>query len=216
MNHEGSSISQAFLDSIQPVVLVGGKSRRFGRDKLVEPWNGKLLVQYPIDALRGVFGARVKVVGECDPRVPTLADGMISDLHPGVGPIGGILSAFDLWNGPLFVLAGDMPSVASADIRLLVAAAQQNDPAAAVLALTDRVHPCFGFYRSTARPALLSCLNRRELRLAGAIPEPLVATIAVSRDSAANVNCQADCGVPSERSDLNTLWRRRETTVPPR
>ena len=65
-------MSDSLLDLIQPVVLVGGKSRRFGRDKLREPIGesrAEWLVDRPIRALREVFGARVAVVGECDADV---------------------------------------------------------------------------------------------------------------------------------------------------
>ena len=49
------------MEEIQPIVLVGGSSRRFGRDKLREPVAGPdgsvgWLVDRPIAALRGVFG----------------------------------------------------------------------------------------------------------------------------------------------------------------
>ena len=55
-------ISRAFLESVLPVVLVGGKSRRFGRDKLVEPWGGHPIVHKPIqgDAL---IAALIRAVG---------------------------------------------------------------------------------------------------------------------------------------------------------
>ncbi|KAA0212483.1 MAG: molybdenum cofactor guanylyltransferase [Leptolyngbya sp. PLA3] len=183
-------ISQAFLDSIQPVVLVGGKSRRFGRDKLVEPWNGKYLVQYPIEALRRIFGARVKTVGACDPRISGLADGAVSDHHPGVGPIGGIVSALDSWNGPVFVLAGDMPSVSGVDILAIVAEAERKRDLAAVVGITDRIHPCFGTYFEKAGPLLQGRIATSRYRLHDALPMDLVRHVAVSRESAANINAR--------------------------
>ena len=105
MTAERPIVSPGYLASVQPIVLVGGKSRRFGRDKLREPWgsDGRVLVQYPIEALRGVFGRRVKLVGACDPTVEQLADGVIADLHPGVGPMGGIVSALAQWHGLAWV-----------------------------------------------------------------------------------------------------------------
>jgi molybdopterin-guanine dinucleotide biosynthesis protein A len=171
MSDEVRPIPGTVLDSIQPIVLVGGKSRRFGRDKLVEPWGDKRLVQHPIDVLRQVFGSRVRIVGECDPRIPPLADGVIPDKHPGAGPIGGLCSALDFWGGPVFVLAGDMPQVSPAEILRIIVAAEQSDWAAAVVAFTDRLHSCFGIYQAASRPLFHGCLQAGTLRLADAIPD---------------------------------------------
>src|SRR5262245_5365872 len=83
------------LSTIHPVVLTGGRSTRFGSDKLRARLDddGTLLIDRPIAALRAVFGPRVALVGDCDPAVAARADLIIRDLHPGRGPIGGILSA---------------------------------------------------------------------------------------------------------------------------
>ncbi|MCC6285545.1 MAG: molybdenum cofactor guanylyltransferase [Phycisphaerales bacterium] len=188
MTADPASVSSAFLASIQPVVLVGGKSRRFGRDKLLEPWHGKCLVEHPIDALRRVFGARVKVVGTCDPRIPGLADGTLPDSHEGAGPIGGIVAALDAWRGPVFVLAGDMPSVSHLDILAIAAEAERRTDVAAVLGFIGRVHPCFGVYLDAARPLLCARLASRAHRLLDALPSHLVFPVAVRHESAVNVN----------------------------
>ncbi|MBL4699543.1 MAG: nucleotidyltransferase family protein, partial [Phycisphaerales bacterium] len=45
------------LDQIQPVVLVGGKSSRFGRNKQIEQVNSHAMVSVAINALREVFGS---------------------------------------------------------------------------------------------------------------------------------------------------------------
>ncbi|TVQ32545.1 MAG: hypothetical protein EA376_05445 [Phycisphaeraceae bacterium] len=86
------------LDHIFPIVLVGGRSRRFGRDKLREPVmlaDGRegWLVDVAIAALREVFGDRVVIVGDCDGQVAGRADGRLPDEHPGLGPAGGVLTA---------------------------------------------------------------------------------------------------------------------------
>lgn len=190
MKDEHALVSPEFLASIQPIVLVGGKSRRFGRDKLVEPWGapGRVLVQQPIDALRSIFGPRVKLVGECDPSILPLADGVIPDKHPGVGPMGGIVSALLHWGGPVFVLAGDMPSFAASDGWNILRAAEHRRDCLAALAATDRPHPCAGLYAAPALPILVDCLARGNYQLASAIPARATVHVPVDRSSAANVN----------------------------
>lgn len=188
MSDDGPTISPAFLASTLPVVLVGGRSRRYGRDKLVEPWNGKMLVEHPIDALRSVFGNRVKVVGACDPRIPGLADGVIQDRYACVGPIGGITSALESGHAPIFVLAGDMPSVSRLDILAIVAAAERSRNISAVVGFTDRFHPCLGMYLATALPLLLAQLDQKKYCLSDAVPSSLVLRVAVEERSVVNIN----------------------------
>ncbi len=190
-----------FLASIQPVVLVGGQSVRFGRDKLREPWgvDGRVLVQRPIEALRAVFGARVKLVGACDESIVPLADGTIPDVHPGIGPMGGIASALEAWGGPVFVLAGDMPMVTAEVVRRVVAAGRPNAGALAVLAETDRLHPCAGVYAAAALPLLTARVGAGEYRLGSALPPGLVVGVRVDAEAMRNVNVTEDCEAADAR-----------------
>jgi molybdopterin-guanine dinucleotide biosynthesis protein A len=153
---------RAFAAGVRAVVLVGGKSRRFGRDKLVErvgeleDGEEELLVDRPLGALREVFGTRVEAVGACDPRVAARFDGMVVDRYPGAGPVGGIVSALDAGDGPVFVLAGDMPDVHSASVRRIVERAVELEAAGTVVVAVlaaggtagtaAEVEPCFGLY----------------------------------------------------------------------
>lgn len=190
MSPEPGHGSPEFLASVQPIVLVGGQSRRFGRDKLQEPWgsDGRVLVQFPIETLRAVFGHRVKLVGVCDPALEHLADGVLSDLHPGTGPIGGIVSALAQCVGPVFVLAGDMPAFGAAEVSDLLADAEVNPTAHAVWACTDRLHPCAGVYTQHARPTLEACLSSGCRSLLRALDPAAIRRVRVSSRVAANVN----------------------------
>ena len=194
MTPETPIVSPAFLTSVQPIVLVGGRSQRFGRDKLREPWgcDGRVLVQYPIDALRGVFGRRVKLVGACDPAIEQLADGVIADLHPGVGPIGGIVSALTQWPESIFVLAGDMPSFSGVEIASILQVAHMHPSACAVCASTDRLHPCAAVYTQHARPLLEACVSRGDYKLLRALDPIEVLSVPVAPDAASNVNLPVD------------------------
>ncbi len=181
---------RASLELIQPIVLVGGKSTRFGRDKLREPIgsSGSPLVLRSIELLRSVFGRRVKVVGECHPDVQALADGVIVDDHPGIGPIGGIASALRHTRGAIFVLAGDMPAFSASSARALLAAEREHPRALAILAATSRAHPCAGVYRHGALNQLAACIARGHYRLSGAVAPRDVIEVACDEASLANVN----------------------------
>lgn len=194
MSVEPRAASPEFLARIQPIVLVGGRSRRFGRDKLREPWGneGHALVSFPIEALRAVFGRRVRLVGMCDTEVLPYADGVIPDLYPGIGPIGGIASALSNTAGPVFVLAGDMPGFRPADIAELLIAAEQHPGAHAVWAWTDRPHPCAGVYSQHALPALEECISSGAYALVRALQPSVVLGVLVSAEAARNVNLPED------------------------
>ncbi len=191
-------LSPTRLALIQPVVLVGGKSLRFGRDKLMERWapEGRPLVERPIRALRAVFGPRVKVVGNCASEVAALADGVIPDGHPGIGPMGGIISALAHWNGPVFVLAGDMPSCNSETIECVLRAFAKNPSVSAVLASDVNVHPCVGCYRPGALPVLRSRLEQGEYTLRSALPPDAVALAACNPAALININSIEDLSAP--------------------
>jgi len=184
-----------FLSSLTPVVLVGGRSRRFGRDKLLEPLaGGGVMVERPIGALRAVFGGRVALVGACDARVAALGDAVIRDAHPGAGPVGGIVSALAHTGGPVLVLAGDMPGVLGEDVAqlALVAEGALARGALAAMAESDRAHPCFAVYAPGALAALAARLSRGDRRLLGALPEERVERWACRAGAAVNVNEPGD------------------------
>lgn len=182
---------------ILPIVLVGGRSTRFGRDKLLEPFgpDAAPLVRVPIDALRAVFGARVHVVGECDPRVAQLADGVTSDRYPGLGPLGGILSALEP-GGEVFVLAGDMPGIVPDHVRAVLNAAAHTPHAWAVLGETDRLHPCLGLYRPAALPTLRAKVRAGDLRLSTVLPADRISSVRLPAAAGKNVNAPGDLTGP--------------------
>jgi molybdopterin-guanine dinucleotide biosynthesis protein A len=184
------------LDAIQPVVLVGGRSRRFGRDKLREPIgdSGGWLVDRPIRALREVFGARVAVVGDCDAGVAERADTQLRDDYPGVGPAGGVLAALEQSAGAVFVLAGDLPDITASAIREIVHAASSanaNDYWA-VMAEAGGVQPVIALYRQTIRQRLETRLKSGMRSLHDVAPPERILLVPIPPACARNVNAPGD------------------------
>jgi len=183
----------AGLESIAPVVLVGGRSVRLGRDKLLEPWGarGDPLVSVPVGALREVFGCRVCMVGACDARVARCGDRVLDDGSPGLGPIGGILTALESL-GDVLVLAGDMPRVDASLVRLLAARAGVCPEAEAVVAESGGLHPCAAVYRAVMAERLRAAIGRGERSLVRALAGARMETVAVSRGLVTNLNTARD------------------------
>jgi len=70
------------------VVLAGGASSRFGRDKAEEIWRGRTLLDWSIAALDPFCGT-VFVAGRTHPTRESVADRP----HAGLGPLGGLAGA---------------------------------------------------------------------------------------------------------------------------
>ncbi|CAG0984937.1 molybdenum cofactor guanylyltransferase [Phycisphaerales bacterium] len=176
--------------AIQPVVLVGGRARRFGRDKLLEPWRGSmggsLLVDQPILALRAALSTPVWLVGDCSRDAASRADRHVPDRYPGSGPLGGIVAALQESNRDIFVVPGDLPAFSSAAATHLLHAALAAPNAPAVLAQSERPEPCCGIYRQSALGSLLARLERHDLSLRPAAEE--IGAIWVSLPPAELVN----------------------------
>ena len=192
------------LDALAPVVLVGGRSSRFGRDKLQEAIGGRRLVEHPIAALRSVFGSRVAVVGDCDPSVRGAGDAWIPDEHPGIGPMGGIATALRRLDRPVVVLAGDMPSIDAVTVRAVADAFLAHPSAHVVLAATGdcgqtRRHPCAAVYAPSAGAALADSIRRGQFSLLAAIDDLDPARVIP-------VTCESRCLANiNERLDLARL-----------
>ncbi len=202
----------AILQRIQPIVLVGGQSRRFGRDKLREPVGvdgGRWLVDIAIAALRDVFGRRVAMVGNCHPDVAARGDFVIDDEYPGAGPAGGILSALNACasqDEPLdvFVLAGDLPRITSATVRRIVdrLAVLDSEPVSVahdarerehirprvILGEANGVQPCIGLYRQTVRSVLAERVVHGRGSLHDLVDSKWRALVAIDERESTNAN----------------------------
>jgi molybdopterin-guanine dinucleotide biosynthesis protein A len=188
-------VSNDFLAAIQPVVLVGGRSTRFGRDKLREPWGvepARWLVDAPIAALRAVFGARVQLVGACHPDVAGRGDGVIEDHYPGAGPMGGVVSALQEWGGPVFVLPGDLPGITPFGVSLIVEHAAAPPDGVAVTACGERLEPCIGVYRPAARDRMARRIDDRRTSLHDLLADHERVTVPLPAAELVNVNRPGD------------------------
>src|SRR5437763_7736714 len=114
--------------SINGLVLAGGKSTRMGQDKGRMKWHQKeqryyladLLSHYCIDVF---ISCRIDQQQEIDPAYRTLPD-----TYTGLGPYGGILSAFRYQpDSAWLVVACDLPLIDDAALSYLL---QHRDPAA--------------------------------------------------------------------------------------
>jgi molybdenum cofactor guanylyltransferase len=186
------------LEDIQPIILVGGRSIRFGRDKLREPLGtssdsaAEWMIDRPLRSLREIFGRRIAMVGECDDAIAARADLIIPDRYPGLGPAGGILSALEASGGGVMVLAGDLPRIEARCIRDILTEAIAHPEAWTILAFTDRPQPCIGVYRQAVRASLEERISQGRRRLHDLAPAERRRLVAIDHRCAANINTPDD------------------------
>jgi molybdopterin-guanine dinucleotide biosynthesis protein A len=105
------------------VVLTGGASTRMGRDKALLEVDGRPLAGTVASTLRAAGGAPVLAVGGDAERLAALGIEVLPDLHPGMGPLGGLLTALaGARTEVVVVLACDLPGVDEHSVRSVVRA----------------------------------------------------------------------------------------------
>ena len=161
---------------IGAVVLAGGRSSRFGRDKLAEPMGGRPMLDHAIDAVLAVAQDVIVVTAPALARLDLPADvRSIADRVAFEGPLAGLATglrglAVDVDRA--IVVGGDMPTLVPAVLDRLVAALERHD--LAVLADAERPRPMPLAIRRGAGLAaadrLLGSGDRRLRALLDAIP----------------------------------------------
>ena len=169
---------------VSAVILAGGRSSRFGRDKLAEPVDGRPLLEYAIDAVRP-FATQILVVGapadadvgvgwpmwqDSDLSLPpdvSLVHDSVAHEGPLVGLIGGLRAARETL---VVVVGGDMPTLVASVIEALLTELDDPEIDAAILQHEGRARPLPMVIRRAAGLAAAESLvegGERRLRALG-------------------------------------------------
>ena len=81
------------LNNILSVVLAGGKSQRFGRDKSQVKLHNKLLIDYMLNVVVSEFNETLIVANDPIEFMQSNKISITKDFKKGLGPLGGILTA---------------------------------------------------------------------------------------------------------------------------
>jgi molybdopterin-guanine dinucleotide biosynthesis protein A len=160
------------------IVLAGGRSSRFGRDKLAATIDGRPVLQHAIEAVRDVVDVVVVVLAPGDERVLPVGVEVTHDVAAFDGPLAGLaagLAALPDDVDRALVTGGDMPRMAGPVLALLLATLAE-DPAVAA-AILDEGGPMPMAVRPAAAGRLAADLLARGERRLRALPEHLDATV---------------------------------------
>ena len=141
---------------ITGMILAGGTSRRFGRDKASEPLEGRPLLQWVEQRLEQVT-QEIIVVKAAGQKLPALELPrpltVIEDVIPGKGPLGGIYSGLQAASHELSLAVGcDMPLLSVPLLRRLCALADGYD--VVIPRRAGRLQPLHAVYRRDCREAM--------------------------------------------------------------
>jgi molybdopterin-guanine dinucleotide biosynthesis protein A len=129
-------------ERVAAVVLAGGRSSRFGRDKLVEPIQGRAMLDHVIERLRSVTPEIVVVAAiGATPEIPSDVE-LVHDDAPFEGPLAGLavgLRAVDPRVERVIVVGGDMPTIVPALLDRLLGSLERRQ--GAVLSDDERARP---------------------------------------------------------------------------
>lgn len=127
---------------VSGIVLAGGRSSRFGSDKLAADLEGMTLLDRAVAGVAAVAAEVVVVVAPGAERTVAAVDRpvrFVADPERHGGPLIGLLAGLEVVEQPLvLVVGGDMPDLRADVLRHLVRSLRASDPAVGAIALRSR------------------------------------------------------------------------------
>jgi len=138
---------------VSAIVLAGGRSSRFGRDKLAEPFSGRSLLEHAVDGVRPIAREIVVVTRPGSGESPHGGAILVHDATPFEGPLVGLLTGLRQVTQPVvLVVGGDMPTMIPSVLQALIDRLDGPSVDAVVLEHDGRGRPLPGVLRTA--PAL--------------------------------------------------------------
>jgi molybdenum cofactor guanylyltransferase len=155
-------------------VLAGGRSTRFGSDKLAAVYRGIPLLHHTVLRLGEVCASLVIVIAPYapEPAIPVGANArFVRDAREGEGPLMGLLAGLDEVMAPLAIVAGgDMPDLSTDVLLEMLRVVGEASVDAVALQDGDRFRPLPSVLRvAPARDATRSLLHSGERSLRAAL-----------------------------------------------
>lgn len=144
------------------IILVGGRSRRFGRPKALVRIGPKSCIEHVVAAMKPVT-RDLLLVGDAEgleflnlPRIP--------DERPGCGPLGGLAAGLSASRSERSIVAAcDMPCITPDLFSLLLERVGGRD--AAIPKEGERLHPLCAVYSKSSLPVIRERLNSGLLKI---------------------------------------------------
>lgn len=157
-----SSQPNPLIRGITGVILAGGKSSRFGRNKALEEINGTPLIERVIGVMGSVF-RNLSIITNSPEEYAYLQLPTHEDLIKGLGPLGGIYTGLETIKDEtgLFV-ACDMPFLNQDLLRHMVHVKEDFD--AVVPRIDWKIESLHAIYTKNCLPAIKELIDSGELQ----------------------------------------------------
>lgn len=157
------------MKKVSGIILAGGKSSRFGRDKCLYEYKGKPLVMHSLDIMKRVVESAQLILSTNNPDAYSgFGIRIISDIHRNCGPLGGLHSA--LTNSPadyIAVIPCDTPFVHPGLYDFLLKNSEGYD--AVIPTHGKYAEPMCGLYRKSCLGNLDKAIMSRRLKILDAL-----------------------------------------------
>ena len=137
---------------IECFVLAGGLSRRFGEDKLLYQIGGKRVIEYTLEALRGVCGRLCLVVKDKEKFSFLKEVEVVKDVIEKQFALAGLYTALENLKGDkALIVAGDMPLIKKEVVSLLL---RRANPSITLFNINGKLYTLFAVYYKQVLPEL--------------------------------------------------------------
>ncbi len=180
------------------VILMGGKSRRFGQDKVMATIGDKPLIEHVIEAIAPLM-EDIILIGPARPGMRGVR--RVDDLIPDCGPMGGIYTALKTVQTTFcFVFAADMPTINAGLVGYMRGLARTQDVIVPVW--SGGFEPLHAIYNRTVLAVIEPLVLEKKLRIdrffdqvaVEKVPESVLRRYGEPRELFANINTPQDLG----------------------
>jgi molybdopterin-guanine dinucleotide biosynthesis protein A len=150
------------ISNLTGIILAGGKSSRMGTDKGLLEFNGKKLVEYPLDLFKTYCGEII--ISSNNKSYADFGYRVVSDEVPGCGPLSGLASALKASSGEWNLIAGcDTPLLHHKLIERLLE--PQEDYLAVVPVHRGMKEPLTALYHHTMAEVFVNAMESGQYSL---------------------------------------------------
>ncbi len=163
-----------------------------GRNKALVEVDGTPMARRVADALIAAGCDPVMLVGGDPDELAGLGLPVLADVHPGAGPLGGVVSAMHSAGGDLLVVACDLPYLTPRVLASFVAAADASPSADVVVARTDRREPACVLWRPSSHSPTMASFESGERAVHRVLEQLRCIELPVQYELMRNVNTPDD------------------------